>query len=170
MRIGCFLSCEEHGPLQLVEPARRAEAAGLHAPLISDHYHPRNAQQGPSPFVWSGIGATAQATYLPVTTGVPCPTIRVHPAIVAQAAATSAVMLEGRFALGVGSGEALNEHVLGDPWPEADVRLEMLEEANAVMRLLWEGGNHSHRGRHYTVENGRLYTLPDETDRKRVGE
>jgi G6PDH family F420-dependent oxidoreductase len=111
--------------------------------------------------VWSVIGALSSMTRLPVTTAVTCPTIRTHPAIIAQAAATSAVMLEGRFNLGVGTGEALNEHVLGTHWPEADVRLEMLEEAVEVIRKLWEGGQRSHRGRHYTVENARIYDLPD---------
>ena len=111
--------------------------------------------------MWSVIGAIAEATDLPVTTGVTCPTVRIHPAIIAQAAATSAVMTGGRFNLGVGSGEALNEHILGDHWPEADVRLEMLREAVEVMRTLWEGGQRSHRGRHYTVENARVYDLPE---------
>jgi G6PDH family F420-dependent oxidoreductase len=87
--------------------------------------------------------------------------VRIHPAVIAQAAATSAVLLEGRFSLGVGSGEALNEHILGDAWPEADVRLEMLEEAIEVIRGLWEGGQYSHRGTHYTVQNARIYTLPE---------
>ena len=97
-----------------------------------------------------------------MTTGVTCPTVRIHPAVIAQAAATSAVLLEGRFSLGVGSGEALNEHILGDAWPEADVRLEMLEEAVEVIRTLWQGGQQSHRGRHYTVENARIYDLPEQ--------
>src|SRR3954469_3564970 len=162
MKIGFFLSCEEFGPGDLVEQARRAEAAGFHALWISDHYHPWNDQQGHSAFVWSVIGALSEATSLPVTTGVTCPTVRIHPAVIAQAAATSAVMLEGRFNLGVGSGEALNEHILGTHWPEADVRLEMLEEAVEVMRDLWSGGQRSPRGRHYTVENARIYDLPDE--------
>ena len=161
MRIGCFLSCEEFGPRDLLEQARRAEAAGFQALWISDHYHPWNDEQGHSAFVWSVIGALSEATSLPVTTAVTCPTVRIHPAVVAQAAATSAVMHEGRFNLGVGSGEALNEHILGTHWPEADVRLEMLEEAVEVMRTLWSGGQQSHRGRHYTVENARIYDLPD---------
>jgi G6PDH family F420-dependent oxidoreductase len=163
MRIGCFLSSEEFGPRELVDQARRAEQAGFHALWISDHYHPWNDQQGHSPFVWSVIGALAQVAELPVTTGVTCPTVRIHPAVIAQAAATSAVLHQGRFRLGVGSGEALNEHILGDRWPEADVRLEMLEEAVRVIRLLWEGGQQSHHGRHYTVEAARVYDLPDET-------
>ena len=163
MRIGYFLSCEEFGPQELIRQARLAEAAGFDRVWISDHYHPWVDEQGHSPFVWSVIGALATATErLHVTTAVTCPTIRIHPAVIAQAAATSSVLLDGRFSLGVGSGEALNEHILGDKWPEADVRLEMLEESIEVMRLLWQGGSQSHRGRHYTVENARLYTLPDE--------
>jgi G6PDH family F420-dependent oxidoreductase len=162
MQIGCFLSCEEFAPRDLVDQAKRAEQAGFHALWISDHYHPWNDAQGHSAFVWSVIGALAEATSLPVTTGVTCPTVRIHPAIVAQAAATSGVMHEGSFSLGVGSGEALNEHILGDRWPETDVRLEMLEEAVEVIRLLWEGGQQSHHGRHYTVENARVYDLPAE--------
>ena len=162
MKIGCFLSSEENGPRALVDQARRATDAGFHALWISDHYHPWIDEQGHSPFVWSAIGAISEVTDLPLTTGVTCPTIRIHPAVVAQAAATSAVLLgEGRFKLGVGTGEALNEHILGGAWPEADVRLEMLEEAIEVMRLLWQGGQQSHRGTYYTVQNARLYDLPD---------
>jgi G6PDH family F420-dependent oxidoreductase len=162
MGIGYFLSCEEFTPRELIEQAKRAEAAGFHALWISDHYHPWNGQQGHSAFVWSVIGALAEATSLPVTTGVTCPTVRIHPAVIAQAAATSQLLHQGRFHLGVGSGEALNEHILGDRWPEADVRLEMLEEAVEVIRTLWHGGQQSHHGRHYTVENARIYDLPDQ--------
>jgi G6PDH family F420-dependent oxidoreductase len=162
VRVGYFLACEEFGPRELIDQARRAEQAGFHALWISDHYHPWNDEQGHSPFVWSVIGALAEATSLPVTTGVTCPTVRIHPAVIAQAAATSGILHQGRFQLGVGSGEALNEHILGDRWPEADVRLEMLEEAVEVIRLLWRGGQQSHHGRHYTVENARVYDLPDE--------
>src|SRR5207302_2549099 len=127
-----------------------------------DHFHPWNDEQGHSSFVWSVIGAIAGATSkMTVTTAVTCPTMRIHPAIIAQAAATSAVLLEGRFALGVGSGEALNEHILGGRWPEADERLEMLEEAVHVIRTLWQGGMRSHRGRHYRVEKARIYDLPE---------
>jgi len=160
-RIGYFLACEEWGPRELLEQARMAEDAGFEALWISDHYHPWTSEQGNAPFVWSVIGGLSQVTSLPVTTGVTCPTVRLHPAIVAQAAATSAVMLNERFALGVGSGENLNEHIFGDRWPPTDVRLEMLEEAIEVMRLLWEGGTKSHHGKHYTVENARVYTLPE---------
>ena len=161
-RIGYFLSSEEWGPRELLDQARMAEEAGFEGLWISDHYHPWISEQGNSPFLWSVIGGLSQTTQLPVTTGVVCPTMRIHPAIVAQAAATSAVMLEGRFALGVGTGENLNEHILGAPWPSTDVRLEMLEEAVEVMRLLWEGGQKSHHGKHYMVENAQIWTLPEE--------
>ena len=160
--IGYFLSAEEYAPDQLIEQARLAEEAGFDALWISDHYHPWTSEQGQSPFVWSMIGALAQVCDLPVTTAVTCPTLRIHPAVIAQAAATSAVLLgEGRFRLGVGSGEALNEHVLGDAWPEADVRLEMLEESVEVIRALWTGDVVSHRGRHYVLENARIWTRPE---------
>ncbi|MDX3312948.1 TIGR03557 family F420-dependent LLM class oxidoreductase [Streptomyces sp. NPDC054884] len=159
---GYFLACEEFAPADLVEQARMAEQAGFSALWISDHYHPWNDAQGQSPFVWSVIGALSQAVSLPVETAVTCPTVRMHPAVVAQAAATAAVMTNGRFRLGVGSGEALNEHILGDAWPPANVRLEMLEEAVQVMRRLFTGEEVSHYGAHYTVENARLYTVPDE--------
>jgi G6PDH family F420-dependent oxidoreductase len=161
MKLGYFLSCEEFGPQELVAQARQAEAAGFHGLWISDHFHPWIDAQGESPFVWGVVGALSEATDLPVTTGVTCPTVRMHPAIVAHAAATAAVQLGGRFTLGVGSGEALNEHILGDPWPEADVRLEMLEEAVQVMRALWSGEVVHHRGTHYRVDHARLYTIPD---------
>ena len=162
MRIGYVLSSEEFGAFELVRQARLAEEAGFDGLWISDHFHPWNDAQGHSPLVWTVIGAIAQATArIKLMTAVTCPTVRVHPAIVAHAAATSAVLLEGRFALGVGSGEALNEHILGDRWPSADQRLEMLEESVLVIRTLWQGGTRSHRGRHYTVENARIYDLPE---------
>ncbi|MGW2488065.1 LLM class F420-dependent oxidoreductase [Streptomyces sp. NPDC001606] len=159
---GYFLASEEHGPADLIEQARMAEQAGFQALWISDHYHPWNDAQGQSAFVWSVIGALSEAVSLPIETAVTCPTVRTHPAVVAQAAATSAVLTQGRFRLGVGTGEALNEHILGDRWPPLPVRLEMLEEAIQVMRRLFTGEEVSHRGTHYTVENARLYTVPDE--------
>jgi G6PDH family F420-dependent oxidoreductase len=162
VKVGYFLSCEEYTPAELVEQARLAEQAGFESLWISDHFHPWNDAQGQSPFVWSVIGAVSQVCGLPVTTAVTCPTVRIHPAVVAQAAATSAVMLGGRFVLGVGTGEALNEHILGDPWPSVDVRLEMLEEAVALIRRLWEGGFVTDYGKHYTVDHARIYTLPEE--------
>lgn len=161
MRIGYFLSGEEHPPLELVRQARLAEQHGFAGLWISDHYHPWNDEQGQSPFVWSVIGAIAATCRLPVETAVTCPTVRIHPAVVAQAAATSAAMLPGGFRLGVGSGEALNEHVTGTRWPPTDVRLEMLEEAVEVIRALLTGETVNHHGRHYHVEQARLYTLPE---------
>ncbi|MET0189749.1 MAG: TIGR03557 family F420-dependent LLM class oxidoreductase [Pseudonocardia sediminis] len=159
---GFFLSCEEYGPRDLVRQARMAEAAGFERLWISDHFHPWVDAQGQSPFVWSVIGALSEAVSIPVTTAVVCPTVRIHPAIIAQAAATAAVQLEGRFVLGVGSGEALNEHILGDPWPSIGVRLEMLEEAVALIRLLHTGRQVSFHGKHYEVHDARIYTVPDE--------
>jgi G6PDH family F420-dependent oxidoreductase len=156
------LATEEHDARTLLSIAQRAEQAGFRSVWISDHYHPWIDRQGHAPFVWSVIGGIAATTNLRVTTGVTCPTVRIHPAVVAQAAATSSNLLpDGRFRLGVGTGEALNEHILGDRWPPADVRLEMLTEAIAVMRALWSGEQVTHRGRHYTVESARIYTRPD---------
>jgi G6PDH family F420-dependent oxidoreductase len=162
MKLGVFLATEEYSPGELLAQARAAEAAGFHGLWVSDHYHPWNAEQGQSPFVWTLLGALSEATSrLTVTTAVTCPTLRIHPAVIAQAAATTAAMFGGRFRFGVGSGEALNEHVLGDPWPEAAVRLEMLEEAVELIRRLWRGGVVNHRGTHYRVQHARLYTLPE---------
>jgi G6PDH family F420-dependent oxidoreductase len=161
VKLGYFLSSEEFDAPELVRQAKLAEDHGFEALWISDHFHPWLAEQGNSPFVWSVIGAVSQATSLPISTAVTCPTVRIHPAIIAQAAATSAVLTGGRFTLGVGSGEALNEHVLGDRWPTAAVRLEMLEEAVEVIRALWTGEVVEHHGTHYTVEHARLYSLPE---------
>jgi G6PDH family F420-dependent oxidoreductase len=161
--IGIFLSSEERTAPELVRLAGEAERAGFETAWISDHFHPWIDEQGQSPFVWAALGGIAATTErLRVHTAVTCPTVRIHPAIVAQAAATVTTMMPGRFALGVGSGEALNEHIYGDAWPSAAVRLEMLEEAVGVIRELWGGDFTYHHGRHYTVENARLYSLPDE--------
>jgi G6PDH family F420-dependent oxidoreductase len=158
---GYFLSSEEHGPGALVRQAQLAEAAGFGSVLISDHFHPWLDEQGESPFVWSVIGAIGATTALEVTTGVTCPTIRTHPAIIAHAAATSSLLLGGRFRLGVGTGEALNEHVLGDRWPSPDERLDLLEESVEVMRKLWSGELISHRGANYVVDRARIYSAPE---------
>jgi G6PDH family F420-dependent oxidoreductase len=160
MKLGYFLSSEEHSAKTLVDHAIAAEEAGFDSIFISDHYHPWIDAQGESPFVWSVIGAIAARTNLEITTGVTCPTVRIHPAVIAQAAATSQLLCDGRFRLGVGTGENLNEHILGDHWPSAAVRLEMLEEAVEILRGLWEGGVYNHRGPHFTVENARIYSLP----------
>lgn len=161
-RYGYFLSCEEFTPRELLEQARMAEQAGFTALAISDHFHPWTNEQGESAFVWSVIGALSQVTSLPVTTLVTCPTVRIHPVVNAQAAATSASLLDGGFRFGIGTGEALNEHVTGANWPDAPSRMRMLEEAVQVVRKLFTGDQVTHRGPYYTVENARLYTLPDE--------
>lgn len=163
MKLGYALSSEEHTPADLVRYAQRAEEVGFDFALISDHFHPWTDTQGQSSFVWAVIGAIAQSTTrMRIGTGVTCPLIRTHPAIIAHAAATAAVMLPGRFLLGLGTGENLNEHVTGARWPELGVRAEMLEEAVGVIRRLLSGDKVSHHGRHYTVEGARLYTVPDE--------
>ncbi len=158
--VGLFLASEEHGPRALVEQARMGEEAGFRSVMISDHFHPWIDRQGESPFVWSVIGGIAASTNLAVMTGVTCPTVRIHPVVLAQATATCELMLEGRFTFGVGSGEALNEHITGERWPPAPVRLEMLEEAVELIRRLWQGESVTHYGRHYTVENARIYSKP----------
>jgi coenzyme F420-dependent glucose-6-phosphate dehydrogenase len=161
--IGYALSSEEHPPNDLVDFARRAEEVGFTYALISDHFHPWVSAQGESPFVWATLGGIARSTErIRLGTGVTCPMIRTHPAIVAHAAATVAAMMPGRFFLGLGTGENLNEHVVGARWPAGDERLEMLAEAIEVIRLLWQGGQQTHRGKHYTVEDATLYTLPEE--------
>lgn len=161
--LGYVLSGEEHAPNDLVKNAKRAEETGFDIAWISDHYHPWVDQQGHAAFVWSVIGGISQATErLRLGTGVTCPTIRIHPAIIAQAVATTGCMMPGRFFLGVGSGENLNEHILGDHWPPTPVRQAMLAEAIEVIRTLWEGGYQSYYGDFYTVENARIYDLPEE--------
>jgi G6PDH family F420-dependent oxidoreductase len=161
--IGYTLSSEEHGPLELVRNARRAEELGFDFVSVSDHYHPWVDKQGQSPFVWAVLGGIAATTErIAVATGVTAPIMRIHPAVIAQASATVATMLPGRFFFGVGSGEALNEHITGEHWPQVDVRLEMLEEAVQIIRDLWEGDLYSHRGTHFTVENARIYTRPEQ--------
>jgi len=161
--IGYTLSSEEQGARELVALAARAEEVGFSFAVISDHFHPWIDRQGNSPFVWGVLGAIAEATErIELATGVTCPTTRIHPAIIAQAAATAAALLPGRFSFGVGTGENLNEHILGDRWPPVAERQARLAEAIEVIRLLWEGGLKSHRGTHYRVENARIYSLPDE--------
>lgn len=161
MRVGYFLACEEYTPRELIEQAVAAQEAGFEGLWISDHFHPWNDEQGQSPMVWPMIGAVAQVTDLPIMTAVTCPIERQHPLLVAQAAATCAVMNPG-FRLGVGTGEALNEHVTGRVWPSFDVRLDMLREAVELIRELWTGEVVNHRGTHFTVDDARLYTLPDQ--------
>jgi G6PDH family F420-dependent oxidoreductase len=161
--VGFFLSSEEHDGPELVRMAVQAERAGFRTASISDHFHPWLPEQGQSPFIWTVLGAIAQATTeLQVTSAVVCPTFRVHPVVSAQAAATTQQLFGGRFRFGIGSGELLNEHVVGARWPAIETRLDMLEEAVQVIRELWDGHTVDHQGRHYTIENARLWTLPDE--------
>lgn len=163
IHIGYKLTSEEFSARDLVAQACAAEEHGFEFAMISDHFHPWTDRQGQSPFVWSVIGAVAQATTkLALGTGVTCPTFRIHPAIIAQAAATAATMMPGRFFLGVGSGENLNEHILGHRWPEVEVRQDRLIEAVTIIRGLLQGGQQSHHGKYFTVENARIYSLPQE--------
>lgn len=163
LQIGYSFSSEEFGPQQLVEQARKVEDAGFTFGFISDHFHPWTRRQGHSPFVWPVIGAIANATKnLALGTGVTCPLFRIHPAIIAQAAATAACMMPGRFMLGLGTGENLNEHITGARWPDSIERLEMLREAIGLIRLLMDGKNHTRRGKHFRVHDAQLFTVPDE--------
>jgi len=158
---GYTLSSEEHSPRDLLANACRAEEVGFEFVSISDHFHPWVSAQGHSPFVWSVLGAIANATdRIDVGIGVTCPIVRIHPAILAQAAATTSLLFDGRFFFGVGTGEALNEHILGHRWPPPNVRLSMLEEAVHVIRSLWSGDTIDHRGDFYEVENARLFDPP----------
>lgn len=159
--LGYALSSEEHSPQELIDNAVRAEQAGFSFALISDHFHPWISRQGQSPFVWAVIGGISQRTEnLRLGTGVTAPIIRLHPAIIAQAAATAGALMEGRFFLGLGTGENLNEHVVGEGWPPIAERQCMLSEAVKIIKTLWEGGNKSYYGDYYTVEDARIYTLP----------
>lgn len=161
IRLGYALSSEEHTPQKLIEHAVQAEKTGFEYALISDHFHPWIDQQGQSSFVWAVIGGISQRTKsLTLGTGVTCPTIRIHPAIIAQAAATAGALMEGRFFLGLGTGENLNEHIVGAGWPTIKERQCMLSEAVEVIRTLWEGSNKTYFGEYYTVEDARIYTLP----------
>jgi G6PDH family F420-dependent oxidoreductase len=158
---GYTLSSEEFGPRELADLAVAAEGAGFEFVTVSDHYHPWTQSQGHSPFAWTTIGAAGALTSrVRIGTGVTCPIMRIHPAIVAQAAATSAALCDGRFFLGVGTGEALNEHIIAERWPSIEERREMLEEAIEIMRALWTGDTVDHRGRYFQVDNARLFTTP----------
>jgi coenzyme F420-dependent glucose-6-phosphate dehydrogenase len=158
---GMTLSSEEHPPRRLIEIGRLAEASGFEFVSISDHFHPWVDAQGHSPFVWSVLGALAEATSIDVGVGVTCPIMRIHPAILAQATATCSQLFGRRFTWGVGTGEALNEHILADRWPPADLRLEMLDEAIDLIRRMWTGQQVTYRGTHFQVENARIYDPPD---------
>ncbi|TKV42526.1 LLM class F420-dependent oxidoreductase [Sphingobium sp. MP9-4] len=160
-KFGYKLMTEEHGPKALAENAIRAENAGFDFVSISDHFHPWLESQGHAPFAWSVLGAIAHATdRIGIATGLTCPILRYHPVIVAQAAATVAIMSDNRFTLAVGAGERLNEHVTGVRWPSVPERHDMLGEAVEILRLLWEGGVHSWKGKHFLIDHAQLYDLP----------
>jgi len=162
MQIGFKLSAEDFGPMENVRLAVRAEEAGFDFVEMSDHFLPWHEAQEHSPFTWSVLGAIANETErIDLATGVTCPTMRYHPAIVAQAAATMALLSDGRFTLGLGSGERLNEHILGLDWPAVPRRLAMLREALEIIRMLWSGGYHSFEGDYLALESARILDLPD---------
>ncbi|GLX42108.1 LLM class F420-dependent oxidoreductase [Streptomyces roseochromogenus] len=163
VRIGYTMMTEQAGPRDLVDHLVGAERAGFDFSVISDHSFPWLEAQGHAPYAWSVLGAAAQATTrIPLMTYVTCPTFRYHPAVVAQKAATMQLLSRGRFRLGLGSGENLNEHIVGAGWPAAHVRLDMLEEAVGIIRSLFTGGYVSHHGAHFDVENARLWDLPED--------
>ncbi|MDT9688877.1 TIGR03557 family F420-dependent LLM class oxidoreductase [Streptomyces sp. P9(2023)] len=161
VRIGYTMMTEQAGPRELVSHVVGAEHAGFDFSVISDHSFPWLDSQGHAPYAWSVLGAAAQATSrIPLMTFVTCPTFRYHPAVIAQKAATMQLLCDGRFRLGLGSGENLNEHIVGPGWPAAHVRLEMLEEAVGIIRRLLDGGYVTHHGTHFDVENAKLWDLP----------
>ena len=163
MRIGYKLASEAFGPQELIRQAVRAEEAGFDFVEMSDHYHPWLEVQGHSCFTWSALGAiAARTTRIGLATGVTCPSVRYHPAIVAQAAATMALISDGRFTLGVGAGERLNEHVVGQGFPSVRGRHERLREALEIIRLLWQGGYRSYGGWHLQLEDARIWDLPEQ--------
>ncbi|MGW6835273.1 LLM class F420-dependent oxidoreductase [Streptomyces sp. NPDC054949] len=163
VRIGYTMMTEQAGPRELVSHVVGAERAGFDFSVISDHSFPWLESQGHAPYAWSVLGAAAQATSrIPLMTYVTCPTFRYHPAVIAQKAATMQILSEGRFRLGLGSGENLNEHIVGAGWPAAHVRLEMLEEAVDIIRRMFTGEYVSHHGAHFDVENAKLWDLPDQ--------
>jgi G6PDH family F420-dependent oxidoreductase len=164
MKIGYTMMCEQSGPNELVRDLVLAEEAGFDYSVISDHYFPWLDEQGHSPYAWSVLGAAAQATStIPLMTYVTCPTLRYHPVVVAQKAATVQLLSDGRFTLGLGAGEHLNEHVVGGGWPSADIRHEMLVEAVEIISSLFEGGYVNYRGRHFEFDSAKLWDLPDRT-------
>jgi G6PDH family F420-dependent oxidoreductase len=164
--IGYAAMLEQFHPTELLEWCQAAEAAGFSAGfMVSEHFHPWTPQQGQSAFAWSFMGALGERTSLRFGSAVTCPGFRYHPAVIAHAAATLGAMYPGRFWLGLGAGEALNEHILGGPWPEIGVRSAMMFEAIEVISKLFGGGVVRHAGEHFRLESARLYTLPPEDAR-----
>src|SRR5690348_15827053 len=159
---GYTLMCEQRGPRELVSDAVAAEQAGFDFEVISDHYFPWLDAQGHAPNAWAVLGAVATATQrVPLMTYVTCPTVRYHPAVIAQQAATVALLAgDTRFVLGLGAGENLNEHVVGRSWPAANVRHDMLGEAFEIITRLFGGGYVSTNGEHFRVDSAKLWDLP----------
>jgi G6PDH family F420-dependent oxidoreductase len=163
LQIGYKLASEAFGPQELIRQAVLAEQSGFDFVEMSDHYHPWLNEQGHSSFTWSVLPVIAAKTErIGLVTGVTCPSVRYHPAIIAQAGATMAIVSDGRFTLGVGAGERLNEHVVGRGFPARHVRHEMFREALEIIRLLWRGGYRSYEGRHLQLEDARVFDLPEE--------
>ncbi len=164
MELGYTMMTEQAGPKELVSHVVGAEAAGFDFAVSSDHYFPWLDEMGHSPHAWTVLGAAAQATSrIPLMTYVTCPSFRYHPVVVAQKAATLQILSDGRFTLGLGSGENLNEHVVGGGWPPADVRQEMLVEALHIIRELFDGEGYTNvRGEHFDVESAKLWDLPEQ--------
>jgi G6PDH family F420-dependent oxidoreductase len=159
---GYTMLCEQTPPRQLVADVAHAEEAGFDFSVISDHYFPWTERQGHAAYAWSVLGAAAQATErIPLMTFVTCPSFRYHPVVVAQKAATMGVLSQGRFTLGLGAGENLNEHVVGRGWPSPSVRHGMLAEATEIIKKLFEGGTVNYRGEYFDVADARLYDLPE---------
>ncbi|MEV4348455.1 TIGR03557 family F420-dependent LLM class oxidoreductase [Actinoplanes sp. NPDC049596] len=162
MKLGYKLAAEGFGPKELIRQAVRAEQAGFDFVEISDHFHPWLDVQGHSPFAWNVLSAIAMRTdRLGLATGVTCPTVRYHPAIIAQAAATLAIISDDRFTLGIGAGERLNEHVVGQGFPSVRGRHERLVEALDIINLLWQGGYQSYEGKHLQLEDAQVFDLPE---------
>jgi G6PDH family F420-dependent oxidoreductase len=162
-RIGYTMMCEQTPARQLVDDAAAAERAGFDYAVVSDHYFPWLEEMGHSPYAWSVLGAAAYATEnLPLMTYVTCPIMRYHPAVVAQKAATMGVLSGGRFTLGLGAGENLNEHVIGRGWPPVNTRHEMFREAIEIIKGLFEGGYFTYRGEHFDVDSAKLFDLPEQ--------
>ncbi len=163
MQVGLKLATEAFGPQEVIRQTVRAEEAGFDFVEMSDHFHPWLDAQGHSGFTWSLLGAMAARTErIGLVTGVTCPIIRYHPAVIAQAAATVALLSDGRFTLGIGAGERLNEHVVGTGWPAVHVRHEMLREALQIIRQLWQGGYQTFEGKYLQLEDARVFDLPEQ--------
>src|SRR5919112_453963 len=162
MKVGYKLIAEAYSPTEMVRQAVRAEEAGFDFVEISDHFHPWVSEQQHSGFAWSILATIAAKTErIELATGVTCPFIRYHPAIIAQAAATTQILSDGRFTLGVGSGERLSEHVVGRGWPAVHVRHQMFRESLEIIRLLWQGGYQTYEGKHLTLEDAQVFDLPE---------